>query len=476
MKASIHISTRMVEVLTYTKTGSSVSVKDYNTYPLPEECVINGVILDGTQIIEGLRLLSSSRPQVFKDTSLVLDGSFVYTKKITVPSKLNKWMYNQVIRDEFSEVATDAENLLCDYYPLGINEDGSREVLACAVERAHVETYLSIIKSAGIKVRSVHLGVNAILKYIGNHRELHETPFVLNLVDGEILLSMIFQKGVNVFQSRTRLYGEDRATLVQNTLDGLSGIIQFNKTQNFDDIKNCFYLGLSDSDMDLVRMNTTYPDINFYNLELFKNVRGADILPPDAHFAYLNALMSESEHDLLDGIKMLEKVKKRLRPRKRWIPILVLLVVLLVAVIGVLAFLVIGVNREVRELNNYLNSPQVLSEKGEITSLTRDTSSVSLKHSEAKEQIDEDAAMPVLTRELIETIVNTGGTSVSVSGFTFVDKEGTVRVTATAIDEFAASSYVERLRSNAMIEYVEYLGYASDAAGTFSFSIEVKAH
>jgi len=466
----------MVEVLTYTKIGTSVTVKGYNTIRLPEECVINGVILDGTPIIEGLRSLKNSQPALFKDVSLVIGGSFVYAKRINVPSKLNKWMFYQVIRDEFAEISTDSENLICNHFPLGTNEDGSKQILACAVERSHLDTYMAIMKAAGIELSKVHLAEHSILYYFDSKPEFKAQPFVLSLVDDDILTSMIFQKGICVFQSRTRLYGEDRATLVQNSLDGLSGIIQFNKSQNFDEFNHCFYLGLSDSDLDLVRMNTAYPGIQFSNLELFKGVKGAEILPPNAHIAYLNALIPEGETDLLYGITLSEKIKKRNKPKKIWIPVLAGVVAVLIGIIAVLWFMVAGVTREVRELTDYMNSPKVIGEKEELTRLNYEISRATAAFEEAWLQIAEKEALPLLTSELIETIVRTGGTTITINSFSFADTQGTVRITATAETEFSASTYVERLRAHRMIEYIEYLGYAYDQAGSFNFSIEVKAY
>ena len=37
MKASIQISTETIKVISYTKSGQRISVKDYFTYPLPDQ-------------------------------------------------------------------------------------------------------------------------------------------------------------------------------------------------------------------------------------------------------------------------------------------------------------------------------------------------------------------------------------------------------------------------------------------------------
>ena len=475
MKASIHISTNMIEVLSYTKIGSHVTVKDFFTYPLPDECVINGVILDGSPIIEGLRFIKDAHPQMFKDTSLVLDGSFVYTKRINVPGKLNKWMYYQVIRDEFKEIATDPENLICDHLLLGINEDGSKQILACAVERTHTEAYLAILNDAGIEPKKVRLGIQAILRYISSKPEFGEQPFVLKIVDGELVLSMIFQKGISVFQSRSRLQGDDRETLVKNSLDGLSGIIQFNTSQNFDDIRHCYYLGLSDSDLDFIKMNDAYPNIDFFNIELFKNVKGGGGLPPNVHVVYLSTLIPDSEVDLLQSIRISEKVKKRNKPKNIRITILAGLGAILIGAAVLLLFLTTSVERDVRELNSILSSTQLQNEKAEIARLNYDTASVEAIIENAMLLTDTVNAKPEITRSLIESIVQTGGSTVHIISFTFRDTDGSVRVNATAATEFAASDYIERLRGDPIIGDVEYLGYASEAAGSFRFTFQVIA-
>jgi len=473
MKTSIHISTDMVKVLAYTQTGSKTSVKDFLTYPLPDEAVLNGVILDGTPIIEGLKQLKSSKPTLFKEVSLVLDGSFVYTKKITVPGKLKKLTYDEVIRDEFAEISTDKDNLICDYFHLSTNEDGSKEILACGVEYAHAQAYLAIFSSAGIKLTSVHLGVLNVLQYVESNPELKSIPFVLNVVDDVILLSMIFQKGVNVFQSRTRLYGEDRATLVRSTLDGLSGIIQFNKSQNFDDLTNCYYLGFTDADMDLVELNNTYPDIKFSLLEIYKGVKGAEILPPGAHFAYLNTLVPEHRSDLLANIRMLEKAKVRRKPKNRWLPVVLGTAAVLIAVIAVLWFLVSGVERDIRATNQYLTTHA--DERNQIDAYKADTARINNLYNAVAQRKDETDAKPHITRQLLETIKRVGGSAINVNGLNFNSENRVVGVSASGNTERDAALYVEALLRDNQVESVRHTGYNEGSGGEFNFTIDVKA-
>jgi hypothetical protein len=473
MKASIQISKHSIKVIAYTKAGSSISVKAYHTHPLPEECVMNGVIIDSAPVIEGLNALKSQYPLSFNDASLVLDGSFVYTKRITVPGKLNARMYNRTIRDEFSEVSSDIENLICTYFPLITNEDGSKQILACGIENAHAQTYLTIFRTAGIKLSSVHLGVQALLRYISSKPDLANMPFVLSVVDDVIMLSTIFHNGVNMFQSRTRLYGEDRSTLVRSTLDSLSGIVQFNKSQNFEDLTHYFYMGLSPSDLDLVITGNTHPSIRFAILDIFSGSKHTEMLPPDAHFAFLNALMPDSEPDLFHSIKQSERLKRQEKPRNIFIPIGFGLTAVLAVIFAVLWIQIIIVERDIRDLNNYLNNPAIIAELEEIDRLTAETFRMNTRNNAVDELRDEIDALPHLSRQLIATILRVGGTRITFTGLNFSSADAVIRVSAVSATEIEIANYVERLKRESIIDSVYYTGFNIGSDGLYNFSIDV---
>jgi len=474
MRSSIHISKYAIKVVAYTKTGNNISVNEYHTYPLPEECIMNGVIIDANPINEGLHALKTSYPQALKDVSLVLDGSFVYTKRITVPGKLNARMYDRVVRDEFSEIAQDVENLICGHFPLTTNEDGSKQVLAFGVENAHVQTYLSIFDAAEIKLSSVRLGVQALFRFIKKRPELSAVPFVLNVVDDVVMLSMIFQNGVNVFQSRSRLYGDDRQALVRSTLDGLSGIIQFNKSQNFADLTHCYYLGLTNPEMDVFKFNNDYPEITFSTLDVYRGASGAERLPPDAHLAYLGALIPDSEPDLFHSIKMLEKVKKDERPKNRYIPIIAGLVLILAGALTTMGILMGSVEREVRDIKSYLNDPVTVAKRETIDALLTDTYYINDLYNAVAEKKEYDALQPKLTKHLVDTIVGTGSWTVRVTGLDFKSYAAVVTVVATC-SERESANFVEMLKKNPGIETVKYRGYGTDAAGDYVFTLDIIA-
>jgi len=475
MKTSIYISTDMVKVISYTKSGSHVRIKDYLCYPLPEECMLSGVILDGAPILKALYTLKAKEPHLFSDASLVIDGNFVYTKKITVPNKLNKISCDEVIRDEFSEVSTDSENLICDHFYLSNMPDGSKSILACAVENVHVQSYISLFNAAKINLTSIHLGIFTVLQFINRTTELCDKPFVLNVIDDLVMLSMIFQNGVNVFQSRTRLYGDDQTAIVNSTLDGLSGIIQFNKSQNFQDITDCYYLGLSDSDMELISQNSSYPEIRFSKLDLYSNAKNAKILPPNAHFAYLNTLMQDSDNDIFYNMKMLEKAKQKKRPKKVWVPTLICASVFLAILLTFMWVLVSNVERDIRDIKNYIDDPNIVAERNRLDEFSMSTSHITTLYDSIVNMQSENSGKYRIDKQTLNTLASTAGIPVYIKSFNFDYSSGTISVTCSSSTEYDASNFVESLRINPMFADfdVYYTGYTTGAEGTFIFSIDI---
>jgi len=356
-----------------------------------------------------------------------------------------------------------------------IEDDGSKQILACAVENAHALAYLTMFSAADIKLSTVHIGILSVLQFVESKPDLTSKPFVLNIVDDLVLLSMIFQNGVNVFQSRTRLYGEDRAALVRSTLDGLSGIIQFNKSQNFSDVLICYYLGLNDADMELISLNTSYPGITFKPLFIYQEAKGSGALQPGAHFAYLNTLIPDSQTDLLYDIRMLEKAKHRKRPKKTWIPILTGLVLLLATVITVLFIMVSGIERDIQKLNVFLNDPALVTEKNQIEELADDTARINNLYDAIATQRDKTEVKPQVSNQLLDAIIRTGGNYVTINGMSFSSDSRTISVSASSATERDAAAYVEALTKSAMIDTVVYGGYSPGSAGEYIFSIDIVA-
>lgn len=469
MKSSIYISSEKIEVIGYTNAAKSISVKNYMVCPLPEGTMINGTIIDSAHLVECLSAMRAKKPLLFSEPSLIVDGSSILTKRIDAP-KLKKHQYIRLIMDDFADSAEDFEDMVCDYHSLNA---GSSAILGYVTEKALVDSYISVFGKAEIKLKSIRIGVQSIINYVNSNPALNNKTFILNVIDGVTMLSMIFENGVNVFMSRTRLYSEENEQLIQNIFENLSGLIQFEKSQKFNNITNSYYMGLSRDALNFMREINPYPDITLEHLDIFRDIDGTDKLPAETHFACLNMFLSDDSIDLIHSRKMLDKIKRLERPKNYWIPVLIGAAVLIALPVVYLNSQVSAVNAKIMQLNTYMTDPAVMQKSTQIDALMEETAHYNDVINQLQEKTELDNSKSLVSNQVLELITSTYRHKVSVTDFDFDENAGVIHVNGVCANQVDAAGYVDALKTNSRINAVKYTGYSYGRDGEYKFSVDV---
>ena len=225
MKSSIYVSAEQIQVIGHL----GGAVRRYVTYPIPEGTMFNGTITDSAFLAECLMSLKREHSELFSSgTTLIVDGSTILSRRITSPNLSHK-QYLQLVRDDFADSIDSTDNLVCGYHKLQSVENA---ILACAVNKAQVDSYISTFNEAGIKLSGIHIGVDTILGLVKSRADLQQGTIVINVIDGLTMLSMLFENGNNIFISRSRLYGEEKEQVFRSVLENLNGLIQFTRSKD----------------------------------------------------------------------------------------------------------------------------------------------------------------------------------------------------------------------------------------------------
>lgn len=463
MKTSIYVSTDQIQALGYV--GSSV--KQYVTYAIPEGTMYNGTITDSSFLTECLAQMKKGNPDLFKsDVSLVVDGGSILARRIATPKLSNK-RYVQLIRDDFADSIGDPNDLVCGYRKLETSENA---ILACAVGKTQVDSYISTFKDAGVKLESIHIGAELILSFVKAKPELQRSTIVINVVDGNTMLSLLFENGVSIFMSRTRLYGDIKEQVIQSMLENLNGLIQFTRSQKFNEISTCYYLGVTENDLRLLQAYNPHGEISISTLSICETTED---IPPDAHFASLNMMYGAKGVDLVVARKDLDKFIKSKKPKKLWIPALAVYVLILAAAAVYLLMQVRKADDEIAALNSYINSPTVVAKMAEINAMNAETSFYLDIENQMNAKTDWENSMPKATANMLDLIIYKHGVAVSVSSLEFNESSGVVKVNASCAGANIAADYVNALYDCGVALNVEYTGYGSSAGGTYSFSVNI---
>ncbi len=472
MKSSIYISSEQIEVVGYTGKGSNITIVDSITAPLPEGTIINGKIIDSGQLLDAIKYMMTMNATLFKDPSLVVDGSLIVAKRLTVP-KLSKNQYLKLIQDDFADTSENFEDLVCGYEMAKGNDPSQTAILACGTARENIEVYLAVFKDAGIKLSAIRVGVSAVIGYVASTPSLQDRSVVINLIDGVTMLSMIFENGVNVFISRTRLYSENEQEFTERLIENLNGLIQFNRSQNFQDITHSYYLGLSHEQLADLALAYTDTNIEVQSLRLGA-VSGNQSISYKTYFSILGAMLSDNSIDFISSISQLEKFAKNQRPKNYWIPILAGLVVVLSIPAVMLYAKTQGFNKEITKIVNYIRGDEVVAKSKELDTIISKTSEYLSLEAMINEKRKTDKSKATIDNKILDLITTTHKERTTATMLDFDETTGVIRVNGQSATEKDSSAYVEELKKSKLISNITYTGYSYSSDGRFNFSIDVK--
>lgn len=460
MESSVYISSEQIQVIGY----SGGTIKSFVTHPLPEGTMINGTITDQAFLIECLASMRAEHPELFKSPSLVADGSAILVKRIPAP-KLARKQYQQLVRDDFAEAGENVEELTCGYQTL----PGGSTLLACGASVHLVDSYISAFKSVGVNLKSIRIGTQAIMSYVASHPELKDRSFVLNVIDGVTMLSLIFENGANVFISRTRLYGDTKEQLAQTIIDNLGGLIQFNRSQKFGEVTDSYYLGVSAADLRLLDAMNPHVNVKLASLNIFQGARGGEQLPPNAHFAFLNMRLGAKDIDLIASRRELNAHRKKSKKStKRWIPFAVLFVIALALPVVYLYYQVSLVDKDIETVNEYLQDPANIAKLDELNAIDAETKRLNRIVDLHESKLSYEGEQKNLSNDIVNLILSGYGPDITIRTFVYSSGQGSVvRINGNGATEYDPADYSDFLKASPLIRGLNIIGYGKDYSFTW---------
>ena len=254
MDTAIYFSNDKLRLVTGTVKGGRIVIDRFATADLPEGALINGVITDEELLQNALSRLKSEYK--LKSARIVIDSSNILTKRCTVPFLGQKQLLN-FTKEELKNSGGTYENLIFDYSVLEVKngEDKTGTILCCAAERRILERYQQLFTSVGIKLKSIDIVLNTMVKMVEQTPALQDKSYILSVVENEFMMSALFIHGVYVFANRSRLFAA-RGTdaFCSEILDKIGSMIQFNRSeQRTEEIESAYFYGLTEREISLCR-------------------------------------------------------------------------------------------------------------------------------------------------------------------------------------------------------------------------------
>jgi len=248
MTTSIYISTENIIIASGKELKNTVMLNSFNMTPLPSKAVVNGMVIRDDILKSSLKKLRKNRIIPKKNVKLVIDRSTALIDIIKTPILKSNTIIEH-IKSTFAVAAQTRSELIYDYSILE-EKDNTFLILASAIERDLVEDYNKLFLSCGIRLSSIDIAVNSVIRFQNLYPCSNLKTFILTFVDENSLLSFLFVDGKYRFSKRYRLLNErGTAESALEFSNFLSTIMQFNKAQGNKEQIECAYLcGLNEQE------------------------------------------------------------------------------------------------------------------------------------------------------------------------------------------------------------------------------------
>ena len=243
METTMFLSNTGLQIIQGTTSKQNIQIAYFQEYAFSEGTMLDGEIMDEHNVRE---ILQTIKKAGIEETRLVIDSGRIIVKSAIAP-KLKKKEMRQFVEDELLETKGQAEDLLYDYTVLGSRANNEGEnVLCCAMEKKILEPYITIFKEEGIKLTSIDILTNSIIKLVNISNNLSNKTYVLTVVDDKDIKNYLFVKNEYILTSRSRVFS-DRGSVafVTELTNSLTKLMQFYKTNYKDEtLSNIYFAGL----------------------------------------------------------------------------------------------------------------------------------------------------------------------------------------------------------------------------------------
>ncbi|MGN1179941.1 MAG: hypothetical protein ACI4SD_01915 [Suilimivivens sp.] len=455
MAVILYLSNKLVQVVEAREKGKTVSIQNVWQEEAPEGSIINGIITDEEAFLVWMKSFFARNKLPKKGISLVVNSSQFNHKVLEFPALKNAEIRKMVPR-EFSENRT--EGTLFTYYVLeGGSEAGKKKLLATAVDKAYLLSYISFFKQAGIGISSIDSEISCLVRLFSNSPEIRKKTCLIQVLDGQEVISMVFVKGIYYYSQKNRLLNHDFPEELPQELESIRGkLFQFLTSQQVKEPIEAIYL-CGEKQSRLKREMGT--DKVFSGDKVIVTEKAARQKRVEFFYAAGDLLEKKQGTSFYGQLKLDQKDRKN---RRDIAGLLLPSGIVLVICLLITAFMgntYVSGNREFRKMQKTMQENETVNASASYEMSAASVETMKYKISVVEEIWTHLMSYPTVNSSIEKILFECAGGAVSVEIKSFQRDSGVLTLEAVAKDVRDINVFVEKLQEQEIFEAVEYTGY-----------------
>ena len=478
MAEVVFLSNTNIQIASGSSTVGGVKVSKLFSAPLPEGAVLNGVVMDQERLIQTIKDVWQTNKLPKSEVTLIINSPQLRANRTDAPilsdKKTTEFIRRETKDSEYGRFTTPVTGW---YLVSRDNKAKQQRVIYETAENDFVKGYVDIFDKAGLKLKSIHNGVQIATEFFT--KQSAGKTIIYMVLDGNSLVTIFFAEGKFYYDSTSRVFSQPGTPeFAREIYQSISSIRQFMSAQRIEaTVKDIAFAGITQPQVSALSNDILNIDSQI-DVSLVSAPQGTTISEGAAAFPFyvypIAGLRKIDEKlSILKASKQsVEKDSDKSGIMKLILPFAGILGVAILAFVGISIYKATK-EAELEELNRYIHDPNVIAQVAEYDAMYASMAEMGTIQGGVDLLRRDIESYPIPDSYINSKIIAAAlSHDVEIKFRSYSAATGVFSVTASSPDVDDINYFIADLMGMDIFESVDYTGYTIDPEGT-SWQINV---
>ena len=471
MSIVVFLSNTNLQVAVGNATATGVKITKLFSAPLPEGAVLNGVVMDQDLVTQTVKTAWDLNKLPKSEITLIINSPQLRASRVDVPITSDKKTTEFIARETSDSDYGRFQKPVTGWYVVSKNSKAkTRHVIYETAETDFVEKYVEIFAKVGLKLKSLHNGVQLATEFFT--RQVAGKNVIYMILDGNSLVTIFFAEGKYYYDSTSRVFAQPGTPeFAREIYASVSSIRQFISAQHLNiAVNDVIFAGMSQTNVNAL-VNDILNIDSQVDISMATPPNGTSISSEQSSYPFYIYPISgirkiDEKLPILKATKVTEKEKKAASGvGKVIIPFAVLLGIAIIVFAGLL-YVKSSLEHELKKIKDYNSSSDTLEQVAEYDAMYDSMADIGTIQG-GVDMLERDLDSYPIADSSINRMILTAAQrrNVTVDFQSYSARTGVFSITASSTTVDDINQFIGDLLDMDIFESVDYTGYTLDSDG-----------
>ena len=471
MSEVVFLSNTNIQIASGSAAGDGVRISKLISSPLPEGAVLNGVVMDQDRLIEAIKLAWQANKLPKSEVTLIINSPQLRANRVDAPILADKKTTEFIERETRDSEYGRFQNPITGWYVVGKDAKAkTQKVVYETAEIDFVNKYVDIFGKAGLKLKTIHNGVQLATEYLT--KQAAGKTVLYMILDGKSLVTIFFAEGKYYYDSTSRVFAQPGTPeFAREIYASVSSIRQFISAQHLTEtVKDILFCGLAYSHVnqlanDILNLDSTV------DISIAQPPQGTSVGSDQSQFPFFVYPIAglrriDERMPILKNTKQAsKKAKEKSFMANLILPFSLILAAALIAY-GVCFAVKLKKQAELDDVEKYINNQSVIDQVTEYDAMYDNMAEMGRIQGGVDILMDDLDSYPVPDSSINKSILEAAKKhEVNVDFNSYNASTGVFSITASSPEVEDINQFIADLMAMDIFENVNYTGYSLSSDG-----------